>query len=78
MRCRKSCFEYIFLIDNLNITVNLMPYICGNKHLYKWRGSGHLCKIAEQTFRQILPPFAARISGVFADVVETCGESRNF
>ena len=39
----------------------------------KWSGSGHFCKITGQTFRQIVPSFAARISGVFADV-ETPGD----
>jgi len=78
MCCRKCCFENIFLTHNLNITVNHLWYICGNKHIYKWRESSHFCKITEQTFRQIVPPFAARFSGVFADVVEPGGESWNY
>ena len=34
-----------------------------NKHIPKWRESGHLCKTTGQPSRQIVQPLAARISG---------------
>jgi len=39
-----------------------------NKHIPKWRESGHLCKTAGQPSRQIVPSFATSISGGFAYV----------
>jgi len=48
------------------------------KHIPKWRESGHLCKITGQPSRQIVPPFAARISGGFAHVEAPGDESGNY
>lgn len=36
------------------------------KQIIKWRESGHFCKITVQSCRQIVPTFAASISGPFA------------
>jgi hypothetical protein len=49
MGCRKSCFEYIFLIHNLNVAVDFLSLICVMKNKPKWRGSGHFFKIIGQT-----------------------------
>ena len=65
--CRKSYLENIVLTDNLNVTVCHLSWICSKKLIHKWRGSGHSCKITEQNLLQIVPHFAASISGVFAD-----------
>jgi len=43
--CRKSFFENILLTDNFMVTVYHLSYICGKKHLQKWRESGHFCNI---------------------------------
>jgi len=43
MGYRNSCFENRFRTDSINVTVNHMSYICGNKQSYKWRGSGLFC-----------------------------------
>ena len=45
------------------------------RNIRKWLGGGHFSKITGQTSRQIVPPFVARISGVFADV-EAPGDER--
>jgi len=54
----KSFFENILLTDNFIVTVYHLSYICGKRHLHKWRGSVHFCKITRQIFDkyfQILP-----------------------
>jgi len=43
--CRKSFFENMLLIDNFIFTVYHVWYICGKKHLHKWRESGHFWNI---------------------------------
>jgi len=43
--CRKSFFKNILLTDNFIVTVYYLSYICGKKHLHKWRESGHYCNI---------------------------------
>jgi len=48
------------------------------KQIPKWRESGHLCEIAGQPFRQIVPSFAARISDGFAYVEAPGDESGNY
>jgi len=48
-----------------------------NKLLHKCPGSGHFCNTNEKTYRPIVPTFAARISGVFADVEAPGDESGN-
>ena len=51
--------------------------IVANKLLHKCPGSGHFCNTNEKTYRPIVPTFAARISGVFADVEAPGDESGN-
>jgi len=48
------------------------------KQIPKWCASGHLCEIARQPFRQILPSFAARNSDGFAYVDAHGDESGNY
>jgi len=48
------------------------------KKIPKWRESGHLCEIAGQPFRQIVPSFTARISDGFAYVEALGDESGNY
>jgi len=48
--CRRSCFENIFLTDNLNVTINHLSWIYGKEYLHKWRGSGNFWKIIRQKF----------------------------
>jgi len=48
------------------------------KQILKWRESGHLCNITGQPSRQIVPSFAARISGGFAYVEALGDESGNY
>jgi len=48
------------------------------KQIPKWRESGHLCKIMGKPSRQIVPTFAARISGVFAYVEAPGDKSVNY
>jgi len=50
--------------------VAIIIYIC--------RRNDNFCRITEQTYRQIIPPFAARISGVFTYVVVPSGERWNY
>jgi len=58
--------------------------VCANtsseiqKLIPKWRESGHLCKIAGQPSRQIVPSFAAMISGGFAYVEVPGDECGNY
>jgi len=48
------------------------------KNVPKWRESCHLCKIAGQPSRKIVPSFAARISGGFAYLEEPGGKCGNY
>jgi len=48
------------------------------KQIPKWRESGNLCKIMRKPSRQIVPYFAARISGVFAYVEAPGDKSMNY
>jgi len=48
------------------------------KEIPEWRESCHLCKIAGLPSRQIVPSFAARMSGGFAYVEAPGGESGNY
>ena len=48
------------------------------KNIPKWRESCHLCKIAGQPHRQIVPSFAARISGGFAYLEEPGDKIGNY
>jgi hypothetical protein len=43
--CRKALFENVLLTDKFIVTVYHLSYICGKKHLHKWRESGHICNI---------------------------------
>ena len=48
------------------------------KQIANWRESSHLCKITGQPSRQIVPSFAAGISGVFTYVEAPGDKSGNF
>jgi len=58
--------------------------VCNNtgseiqKQIPKCREGGHLCKITGQPSQQIVPTFAARISGVFAYVEMPSVKSGNY
>jgi len=72
----KSCFEHILLTQNL-MSPSMPCFRFVARNIPKWRGRGHFCKITGQTFRQIVPHFSARISGVLADVEAPGNESGN-
>jgi len=46
--------------------------------LPKWRESGHVWKITGQPSRQIVPPFAGRISACFAYMEAPGDEGGNY
>jgi len=58
--------------------------ICANtgleiqEQIPKWRESGHLCESVGQPSRQMVPSFAARISGGFAYVEAPGDKSGNY
>jgi len=40
-RLPQGIFENILLTDDFFVTIYQLSYICGKRHLHKWRESGH-------------------------------------
>jgi len=61
----------------LIVSVALLSLICSKKQIPKWRRRCKFFSITGQPFRQIVPTFAARSSGVLAYLEEPGNESVN-
>ena len=74
-----------YMADSLKVEHTDTKYIVRNnkgseiqKHLLKWRESGHLWKITGQSSLQIVPFFVARFSACFAYMEAPGGKSGNY
>jgi len=75
---------YLAEIGSRSSTQTRNTIVCKNKgaenkrKIPKWHESGHLCKIAGQPSRQIVPSFVARITVGFKYVEAPGDESGNY